>query len=234
MKPNKSGQGVRIGASVTFVCSILPYMIWGKSNVLVYLLPASALALLFLVKSRLVAAVLAFAAFLGALAVIFAIPKHPGGYSRIGMDRTVIERAYRDYVMSFRQTRGAFPSRLSVLSKLDADCWRSFVSPGGFGVLDTSHEGILSFWLRRAQARAIYETRDLDNCAYVYLKPETDAADLIVIATRPMVLYGNAINVCYASGRVETFYDGTWEQNQAIVAFFRSWEAATGKDLQGI
>ncbi len=165
--------------------------------------------------------------------IVFSAPAFLGRvWPHLGVqsDRANIRTVVQDGLFEYRRDYGVFPVSLAELSsesqmRLPPSC---LAIRDDHGQCDLSQEGYFAFLFRRRQenrvAKPLWDQFSGEG-RYLFVRPDLAAPDnAVLLMTRPGVLYGNAVNVAYVDGNIETFEYGSWMRNTRIQAFLREYQ----------
>lgn len=149
---------------------------------------------------------------------------------RVRSDRTNLRTVVQEGVIRYRHLKMEFPASLADLSsdsqvRLPSAC---LTVRDDHEKCDLSQEGYLAFlfrrWRENRDAKPLWEQFSGDRC-YLFVRPEPAASeDAVLLMTRPGLLYGNAVNVAYVDGTIETFEHGRWMRNSKVQTFLREYQ----------
>lgn len=144
-------------------------------------------------------------------------------------DRTNVRTVVQEGLFEYRRIKGVFPVSLAELSsdsqvRLPQAC---LAVRDDHEKCDLSQEGYLAFlfrrWRENRDARPLWAQFSGEG-RYLFVRPDPAASEnAVLLMTRPGLLYGNAVNVVYVGGTIETFERGSWMRNSKVQTFLREY-----------
>lgn len=195
----------------------ISYILLGLCGMVVFPIAAATTVVLVVIFNRALAVMLVVA---GVILTLVAVPNCGESGRRARDVHNVQQIAFA--VQSYREDHSVYPDQLSKLQKhvgrLDV-----FASPRDPGAREWFAIGPLQMWNRKHNPGHVQRYRnwlEINEGDYLYRKPDARApSNMIVIMTRPGLLYLNGVSVGYVDGHVEYYPERMWKNRNDTAEF---------------